>query len=118
MEARSQEARMGRFPFWLLASWVLASFLVIDYRITEVILKVIQVEVVLLANVFLEFGTLVPWDIPRYAPRFRVGTRIIDHRFVMQRALVGTCELLDDMQLIGVRMAEVIEPCSFIETDH
>src|SRR5206468_7648013 len=112
-EARSQEARMGCSLFWLLASG-----LVVDHGVPEVILQMIQVKVVLLANIFLELSALIPWDIPRYAPWFRIGTRIVDHRFVMQGSLVRTREFFDYVQLIRVGMTEVIEPCSFIEADH
>ena len=38
-------------------------------------------------------------------------------RFVVQRGLVGPREPLDDVHLVGVRVAEVVQPRRFTEAD-
>ena len=47
---------------------------------------------------------------------FGVGTGIVDRRFVAQRVEILAREALDEMQPIGVRIADHVDPAAFVES--
>src|SRR5262249_32046569 len=88
-----------------------------DDWLPEIIGQVTKILVVLLADVLLQLAGRIPRNIPGHSPRFRVGAGIVDGGFVVQGTFVGPRVLLDDVHLVGMGMAEIIQPRSFIEPD-
>src|SRR5580693_7518549 len=48
-------------------------------------------------------------------PGFRVRTGVVDHDLVFHRSWPGPCVFFDQVQLLGVRMAGIVQPRSVIE---
>src|SRR3989449_11414403 len=88
-----------------------------EQRLSEIIRESQQVLVVLLTDVFGELTVRSPRDVPSGSPRLRVGARVVDGDFVMQRVLVGPRELLDDVQHVRVRMTGIVDPRTLVEPD-
>src|SRR5579871_1303114 len=93
------------------------SGLLAEDRLTEVVGQPLEVLVVFLADVLRQLTVGAPRDVPRDAKRLAVRARIVDQRLVMQRLLARPREAFDDVQLIGVRVAEVVEPRRLVEAD-
>src|SRR5712691_1851311 len=88
-----------------------------ENRISEVVHQARHVLVVLLTDVLGELAVRAPDVVPTDRPRSGVCPRIVNRRFVVQRVLVRSRVLLDHVEHIGVRMADGIEPASFVEAD-
>src|SRR5262249_8520340 len=111
----------------LLVSWrlcVLASLrLGVDYlsptqdRLPEIIGQAVEVGIILLANVLLQFPIGCPRNIPGYCPWLRVCAWVIDGRFIVQCTLIRTCVLFHNVHLIRMRMSVIIDPRSLVEPD-
>src|SRR5687767_14887430 len=90
-----------------------------ENRLAEIVNQAIQVLVVLLADVLRELsphtGGLPADVVPHHRERPRVRARIGHGRLVAQLVLVRTRPALHHFHLVGVRMAEVIEPAVLVE---
>ncbi len=56
-------------------------------------------------------------EVPVGVPGLRVRARIVDHHVELERLLVDALIALGQMQLLGVRMAHLIEPRLVVEAD-
>src|SRR5262245_20610635 len=86
-------------------------------RLAEVVDQPVEELVVLLADVLLQLAVGLPRNIPGDRERPRIRTRIGHRGLVVQRVLVRPREPLYHVQLVGVRMAEVVEPRILVEAD-
>ncbi len=75
------------------------------------------VAIVVLAEILFEVFAGHPRNRVASAPRSRVGFRIVDGRFVLQRVVVGPRDVFDDVERVGVREAGASEPELLIEAD-
>src|SRR5262245_61195026 len=74
-------------------------------------------EVIILANVLEKLGTGIPAHLEFVGPGARVGARIVDGHFVVEKVVVVASELLDEVQLFGMRRSRAVHPETFIEAD-
>src|SRR5262245_52888061 len=88
----------------------------IETRRPEIVVQALNPDVVFLADVLGEFLPCSPRDIPSYRPGSCVCAWIVDRGFVMHRVLVWPSYFFDDVQLTGMRMPPLIEPCGFVVT--
>src|SRR6267142_1350774 len=87
------------------------------YSLDLDVLVMLQVPVVLLANVFLDLTAGNPTDVPTDCERFGVCAGIIHRGFVVHIVIGGTREAFDKMHFSGMHITVAGEPVSFIETD-
>src|SRR5258706_10970949 len=93
-----------QFSFWgLVEDWL-----------AEVVLQALYPDVVVLANVFLEFLFCGPRNIPGDGPGPGVRTGVIDGGLIVHRALVWPGYLFDHVELIGMRMTPLVQPSRFV----
>ena len=67
-------------------------------------------EVLLLTDVLEQFRAGLQPEVHRPTPRLGVGAWIVDRHVVAYRGLIGTGELLDGVELIGVRRRTAVNP--------
>src|SRR5262245_58984635 len=67
-------------------------------------------EVLLLTDVLEQLGAGFEPQVHRATPRLRVGTGIVDGHVVTDRGLISTGELLEGVQLVGVRRRTAVDP--------
>src|SRR6266446_2237162 len=78
---------------------------------------VLQVPVVLLANVFFDLAAGNPADVPTNRERLCVSSGVIDGGFVMHIVVRRTREAFDQVHFRGMDITVAREPVSFIEAD-
>src|SRR6516165_9830961 len=71
---------------------------------------VLQIGIVLLADIFQRLHAGMKQDIPACVPRFGISARIFYGGFVVKDQLVHPGEAFDHMKLLGVRMPRRIQP--------
>src|SRR5262245_11099289 len=91
------------FGRWFIKNWF-----------PEIIVQALYPDIVLLADVFAQFLSRGPRNIPGYGPGSGVCAGVIDRRFVMQCVLVWPRYLFDHVQLTGMRMPPLVQPGSFV----
>src|SRR2546428_5301501 len=111
-EFRSLEAIkwVGHLTAWLRLSTLQTGIHSFDLDV----FIVLQVPVILLANVFFYFKTRNPADVPTNCERLRVCAGIIDRGFIVHIVIIGTREAFDQVHLIGMQITAAIKPVSFI----
>src|SRR5690242_12702523 len=75
------------------------------------------VLVIFIADIFEQIGIRLKHGVPVHSKRPGVGSRVGDGSFDIQMTEIGAAEALDDVQLLGVRMARKIEPEFVVEPD-
>src|SRR5438309_3833441 len=76
-----------------------------------------HVLVILDTEVLHDFGVLKQWRLPVHRERPGISTGIVNGDLVVQMRRIGTTVALDDMQLLGMRVADSIKPKLVVESD-